>query len=102
MQMKREERGFDDYETAIPLTEFFKTRFGEGSICKEFDLLYSFTNLEPHVKAKEKSSDYDSLNRYTDILTYKDTRVVLKSRHNDYINACFVDGPMRANQIIAA
>ena len=49
------------------------------------------TKSEEHEKRLYKSNYTRQLNRYTDILTFKDTRVVLKTKETDYINACFVD-----------
>ena len=43
------------------------------------------TKSEEHEKRLYKSNYTRQLNRYTDILTFKDTRVVLKVSDTDYI-----------------
>jgi len=42
-----------------------------------------------------KRKNISQFNRYTDILTYANTRVELKGQNfeTDYINACYVDSP---------
>ena len=54
---------------------------------------------------------YRALNRYSDIMVYNDTRVILNKRppalnsiENTYINAAYVDGPLKVGdkKIIAA
>lgn len=49
------------------------------------------------------SQDTKEYNRYSDILTYKDTRVVLQSDlDTDYINACFIDSPFGSDRKLIA
>ena len=52
---------------------------------------------------------YQDRNRYTDILTFENTRVKLqkgvdlKSRpESDYINACYIDSPFGKKKLIAS
>ena len=52
---------------------------------------------------------YYEKNRYSDILTYKDTSVKLQKSvdiksmpESDYINACYIDSPFGAKKIIAS
>jgi protein tyrosine phosphatase len=53
--------------------------------------LEMLTKSEGHEQRLYKSNYTKPLNRYSDILTFKDTRVVLKTKEIDYINACYVD-----------
>ena len=78
-----------DFETPVTAKEFFKT--AAPTILTEFDVLDRVTETRAHAQRLYQTPEIRPLNRYTDILTYQDTRVVLQPKGDDYINACFVD-----------
>jgi len=54
------------------------------------------TETKQHARRLYKNSETREYNRYTDILTYEETRVKLAMKpapnhDTDYINACYVD-----------
>jgi protein tyrosine phosphatase len=78
------------FENAILAVDFSSKSVDEQY--EEFRLLDMLTKSEEHEQRLYNSKTIKQLNRYTDILTFKDTRVVLKqAKETDYINACFVD-----------
>jgi len=78
------------FENAILAVDFSSKSVDEQY--EEFRLLDMLTKSEEHEQRLYNSKTIKQLNRYTDILTFKDTRVVLKqANETDYINACFVD-----------
>lgn len=66
-----------------------------NKIDMEYGALHEITFKKPHRDLWYQNPKVDHLNRYTDILTFQNTRVKLSEGHDtDYINACYVDGPM--------
>ena len=72
-----------------------------NTIAKEYDVLEQIFNRDDIVKQllMDKYGDYQQRNRYSDILTYKKSRVKLvrglyhNDKASDYINACYVNSP---------
>lgn len=85
------------FEQALPATDFSK-KSAEEQI-EEFRLLDMLTKSQAHEKRLYTSKSLRPFNRYTDILTFNETRVVLKMKQSpnndtDYINACYIDVSM--------
>lgn len=84
-----------NYETPVTAKELFEKH--PQFIEHEFAVLYRATYTRNHEKRLYNPQSIRQFNRYTDILTYKGSRVVLDvagsalGEEDDYINACFVD-----------
>ena len=91
---KVNEEGLFQFETPVTLDEVMKKQ--EIFIEKEFFQIAKVTSSQFYEERFYKKKAIREFNRYNDILTYKDTRVVLKQKSplnndSDYINACFID-----------
>lgn len=86
------QRGFIEYDTAIPLKKLIKGSPNSKLIFKEFKFLGGLMTEKHHKKAYEEDL---TKNRYRGIVCYEDTRVKLninpEFHQEDYINACYVD-----------
>lgn len=82
-----------NYEAPVTAKELFEA--SNHQLEHEFGILYRCTSTRQHEKMEYNPKSIRQYNRYTDILTYEHSRVVLKSSEedseDDYINACFVD-----------
>lgn len=78
------------FETPLTATEIMNLT--ENKIIEEFYYLDDITKSKDHHKKLYKATSVREFNRYTDILTYDDSRVKFAEvEDTDYINACFVD-----------
>jgi len=72
-------------------------------ITSEFLILEEVCWTKEHQKRVVNDAEYALLNRYSDILTYEDTRVKLPTRPgrpktDSYINASYVNSPLGADR----
>lgn len=77
-----------------------KGGFNPKLVAQEYDTLVSLYHQEPVISQLSQKPPYFARNRYSDILTYDKTRVILKKGadvsqrvESDYINACYVNSP---------
>lgn len=91
--------GYESFDRPV-LASQLRNDFEEEKIdpFKEFERLYQTTFTEGHQKNIFKDQYCEVLNRYSDILVYKNSRVVLQQRpghhiSDTYINACFLGSP---------
>ena len=69
----------------------------------DFATLYEITNTYVHQKRMFRDRSVNHLNRYTDILPYTTTRIVLSGETpvEQYVNANFIRSPLRDKHVIA-
>ena len=66
-------------EQEIPMSKF-ESEVAKRDLQREFDLLYEITYSHRHQMRMNNDPAVYNLNRYTDIIPYDDTRVVLQDR----------------------
>lgn len=69
------EEGIPDYESSIPLKDILTV--DDSGISREYFELEMCTETKYHSRRLYRDTDISDYNRYTDILTYEDTRVIL-------------------------
>jgi protein tyrosine phosphatase len=78
-------------------------------IATDYDILDQLFETEGADQQKVYDKIYFHRNRYSDIITYRKSRVVLKTGVNlevdpssDYINACYINSPFGGDRKIIA
>jgi len=91
-------------EQEIPISKFGE-EFKKRDLPREYKLLYEITYSHKHQLRMNNDPAVYNLNRYTDIIPYDDTRVVLNDRwvtnenhaQDSYINADYINSVMGQN-----
>ena len=93
------------YERPMTASFLLEKDLGAINYEQEFRAIYEIAFLEEHREKMNSDPAVEVFNRYTDILPFEDTRVVLKSGTSPYINANYISSPFTGGddrKIIAA